>query len=453
MRTKVALALILASARSGADSGSAADFFEKKIRPVLAERCYACHSASAKTPAGGLRLDLPDSTRTVITAGDPAKSLLIAAIRREGNLKMPPGEPLTTDQVADFEEWIRTGARDPRKNAAPAYDFEQAKQFWSFQPVKDPEPPVVNDPAWNKTAIDRFVKAKLDRKKLRPMGLASKRELIRRVTYDLTGLPPSPDDIQAFLADVSVTAYDKLIDRLLATQQYGERWGRHWLDLVRYADTAGDNADFPVPDAYRYRNWVIQACNDDLPYDEFLREQIAGDLLEKPNPVATGYLAIARRFGSGAGEFHLTIDDTIDNLGKTMLGLSVACARCHDHKFDPIPSRDYYALYGIFESTKYAFPGTEAYPHARDFVALGGKRAADRLRAYQKQTSDLEHRAKALADGREGEDLSKEERDKEIHQIQDRIALLEHDAPERRQSVRGQRRQAGRHPDPAQGRS
>ena len=153
-----------------------------------------------------------------------------------------------------------------------------------------------------------------------------------------------------------------------------ERWGRHWLDVVRYADTAGDNSDFPVPDAYRYRNWVIQAFNSDMRYDEFLRRQIAGDLMDKPDPIPTGYLAIARRFGSGGDEFHLTIDDTIDNVGKTLLGLSIACARCHDHKFDPIPSRDYYALYGIFESTKYAFPGIEAYPHARDFVALGGQR-------------------------------------------------------------------------------
>ncbi len=188
-----------------------------------------------------------------------------------------------------------------------------------------------------------------------------------------------------------------MIDRLLASQQYGERWGRHWLDVVRYADTCGDNSDFPVPDAYRYRNWVIHAFNDDKPYDEFLREQIAGDLLPvrkdsagKPiaedrnaKIVATGYLAIARRFGSGGDEFQLTIDDTIDNVGKAMLGLSVACARCHDHKFDPIPSRDYYALYGIFESTKYPFPGTELYPHAKDFVALAATEtraeAAERL--------------------------------------------------------------------------
>ncbi len=420
MRTQFALfpGILVLACVATADSGG--DLFEKKIRPVLVEHCYACHGSAAKTPAGGLRLDLPESTRGVIDSGR-----LISAIRREGNLKMPPGEPLTADQVADFEEWVRIGAPDPRKNVV----VEPQPKFWSFQPVKDPTPPLVADPAWNKTAIDRFVKAKLDEKKLRPMGVASKRTLIRRVTYDLTGLPPSPEDVKAFLGDTSATAFDKLIDRLLASPQYGERWGRRWLDLARYADTAGDNSDFPVPDAYRYRNWVIQAFNDDLPYDEFLRQQIAGDLLDKPNAIATGYLAVARRFGSGGDEFYLTIDDIIDNLGKTMLGLSVACARCHDHKFDPIPSRDYYALYGIFESTKFAFPGTEAYPHAKDFVALGDQRAAARLKRYQDETSDLEHRIKAFDDGREGKELSKEDKDKEIRRMKDRMKVLEHDAP------------------------
>src|SRR6185503_8146135 len=184
------------------------------------------------------------------------------------------------------------------------------------------------------------------------------RTLIRRATYDLTGLPPTPDEVEAFVVDNAPDAYEKLIDRLLASPAYGEKWGRHWLDLVRYADTSGCNSDFPIPQIYKYRNYVINAFNQDKPYDQFIREQLAGDLLPHKDTaqrdeqiIATGYLAISRRFGSRNNEFHLTIEDTIDNLGKVMLGLSVGCARCHDHKFDPIPTRDYYALYGIFNST------------------------------------------------------------------------------------------------------
>jgi hypothetical protein len=407
-----------------------ADLFEKKIRPLLSEKCYVCHSGAR--PFSGLRLDSAQATREAIDSGK-----LLSAIRREGKIKMPPAGPLSADQIGDFEAWIKLGAPDPRaEKAVPVYDFDQARKFWSFQPVKDPPPPTVADPAWNKTAIDRFVKAKLDERKLTPLGPASKRVLIRRATFDLTGLPPTPEDVAAFLADTSADAFDKVIDRLLASQQYGERWGRHWLDLVRYADTSGCNADFPVPDAYRYRNWVIRAFNDDKPYDQFLREQLAGDLLPAKDDedrnakiVATGYLAISRRFGSANSEFHLTIDDTIDNVGKAMLGLSVSCARCHDHKFDPIPLRDYYALYGIFQSTKYAFPGTEIYPHAKDFVSLGSKSAADRLKAYQGELAELDRRIQAFNDMKEGKDLTTEEREKEIRRMKDRIIVLEHDAP------------------------
>jgi hypothetical protein len=205
-----------------------------------------------------------------------------------------------------------------------------------------------------------------------PAPVADRRTLIRRVTFDLTGLPPTPAEVDAFLADESADAWSKVVERLLSSRAYGERWGRHWLDVVRYADTSGCNSDFPIPDAWRYRNYVIDAFNKDKPYDEFLREQIAGDLLPRPfdafaddddlrfeRTIATTYLPLSRRFSSVAEEFHLTIDDTIDNFGKAFLGLTVSCARCHDHKFDPIPQADYYALYGIFESTTYAFPGTE----------------------------------------------------------------------------------------------
>jgi len=431
MRTRFALALLCSlSVHALAADQAGADVFENKIRPVLAARCFTCHTGD--TPRGGLHLDSAQAMRGAIDSGK-----LLSAIRREGNLKMPPESPLPSDQLADFEAWIKMGAPDPRaEKAAPAYNFDEARRFWSFQPVKDPAPPAVADLAWNKTAIDRFVKSKLDEKKLTPLGTASKRVLIRRATFDLTGLPPTPEDVAAFVADTSAGAFDKVIDRLLASPQYGERWGRHWLDLVRYADTSGCNADFPVPDAYRYRNWVIQAFNDDKPYDQFLREQLAGDLMASKDDedrnakiVATGYLAIARRFGSSNAEFHLTIDDTIDNVGKAMLGLSVSCARCHDHKFDPIPARDYYAMYGIFKSTKYAFPGTEIYPHARDFISLGAKPAADRLKSYQEELAELDRRIQAFNDMKEGKELSKEDRDKEIRRLKDRIIVMEHDPP------------------------
>src|SRR5205823_1688794 len=209
---------------------------------------------------------------------------------------------------------------------------------------------------------------------LTPPLRAGKLALIRRATYDLTGLPPTPEETEAFLKDASPQAFEKVVDRLLASQQYGERWGRHWLDVVRYSDTSGDNSDFPVPSLFRYRNWVIAAFNKDQTYDQFLRDQIAGDILAERDdlvhknkeewqqkPIATGYLANSRRFGSRVAEFHLTIDDTIDNIGKGTLGLTVGCARCHDHKFDPIPAADYYGLYGIFKSSVYAHAGTEIY--------------------------------------------------------------------------------------------
>jgi hypothetical protein len=231
---------------------------------------------------------------------------------------------------------------------------------------------------------------------------ADKRTLIRRATYDLTGLPPSPEEIAAFLADTSPDAFAKVVDRLLASPRYGERWGRYWLDVVRYADTAGDNSDFPIPQIYRYRDWVIAAFNRDLPYDQFVRQQLAGDLIPggsveeaRQRLTATGYIANARRFGSRVDDYpqHLTIEDTIDNLGRTFLGLTINCARCHDHKFDPIPTRDYYALYGIFQSTRYPWPGIELDQKQRDLVPLATPQeieTAKKARREKQQSLDAE---------------------------------------------------------------
>jgi hypothetical protein len=415
------------------------EFFEKKIRPALADNCYACHSEKSRKPQGGLLLDSIEamlkggaSGQPAIVPGDVEKSLLIKAIRyADAKLQMPMGGKLPDQVIKDFEQWVKMGAPAPRASATaasnyPSYDFDEARKFRSFQPVKDHQPPKVKNEAWVKSPIDRFILAKLEEKGLRPVADADKRTLIRRATFDLTGLPPTPEEVEEFLKDSSPNAFEKVVDRLLASQAYGEKWGRHWLDVVRYADTAGDNSDYPVTAAYRYRNYVIESFNKDKPYDQFIREQIAGDILakhrsprvdgklpeeeeeevevpgaKKPSAaeieksrqekiVATGYLAMSRRFGSRNKEMNLTIDDTIDNLGKTFLGLSTSCARCHDHKFDPIPQRDYYALYGIFNSIRYSFPGAEIYPHPAEMVALVGGKEAENFYKQQKELSEID---------------------------------------------------------------
>ncbi len=394
------------------------DFFEQKIRPVLVEQCYKCHSAQSEKLKGGLYLDSRagalkgGDTAPAVVPGDAEKSLLIQSIRYgDEDLQMPPKHRLSPQQVADFEQWVKMGAPDPRDQKLPEKPSSavvQAKDLWSLQPVADPAPPAVKTAGWVRNPIDGFMLAKMEAKGVKPVADADPRSLLRRVTYDLTGLPPTPEETQAFLADPSPEALAKTVERLLASPAYGEQWGRHWLDVVRYADTSGCNSDFPVPSAYRYRNWVIGSFNSDLPYDEFLRQQIAGDLLpaasdeeRQQKTVATGYLAIARRFGSRGNEFHLTIEDLIDNLGKATLGLSLSCARCHDHKFDPVSNRDYYALYGIFDSTKYAFPGTEILRHTRNFVPLVADKAeAEKFRREMDELSDLDEKIENLKDER-----------------------------------------------------
>lgn len=454
-RSKLPLAMLLAGMHAGfaappKDTPEGIDFFEKRIRPVLSESCYGCHSMETKAVMGGLYLDSKAGMRKggssgspAIVPGDPEASLLIKAIRyTDSKLKMPPGKALTLEQVADFEKWVKMGAPDPRAEtvaAAPApapYDFAKARQWWSLQPVKDPQPPAVRNPVWSGNPVDRFIYAKLQDKKLTPNSPAEKRALIRRATFDLTGLPPAPAEVDAFLKDNSPQAFGRLVDRLLASPHYGERWGRHWLDVVRYADTSGCNSDYPIIPAYRYRNYVIHSFNSDKPYDQFLREQLAGDLLPSKDEedrrekiVATGYLAIARRFGSSNKEFHLTIEDTIDNLGKGMLGMSIACARCHDHKFDPIPTRDYYALYGIFESTVYAFPGTELYNHTKNFTPLTsdvGQIA--NLRKWETEVARIDERIEELKRERPGKRTEKEIKD-DMLEVRERLRVLESKPP------------------------
>jgi hypothetical protein len=359
------------------------DHFEKHVRPLLLDRCVGCHGPTKQK--GGLRLDSKagwqaggDSGPAVIP-GKPDESLLLKAIRGQGGLKqMPPDKPLTEAELATVVKWITDGATDPRDGGQArlgGMTVAEAKRWWAFQPGKVPPVPKVD----HVNPVDAFIVAKLVEKKLTLSTPAEKRTLLRRVTLDLTGLPPTADEVDAFQKDTSKDSYEKVVERLLASPHYGERWGRHWLDLVRYADTAGATSDHPVPHAWRYRNWVIAAFNRDQPYDEFVREQLAGDLLALGSPpdvyarrvVATGYLSVARRFDHDITKsMHLTHEDGIDTLGKAFLGLTLGCARCHDHKYDPISARDYYALYGIFESTRFPFPGCEHTQQPRDMVPL-----------------------------------------------------------------------------------
>jgi hypothetical protein len=382
------------------------EFFEKKIRPVLVEKCYSCHSATAKKLRGELRLDTREGVLKggpagpAVVPGDPKKSPLILALKGDGFDRMPPDAPLPATVVADFEQWVKFGAADPRTGHGAAAELEAAKRHWAFQPVRRPDVPQFRIPNSEfRNAIDAFVLARLSVNGLSLSPPADRRTLARRAYFDLTGLPPTPEEIDAFLADNSTDAYPRLIDKLLASSHYGEKWGRHWLDVVRYADTAGETADFPVPAAWRYRNYVIDSFNADKPFDRFVLEQVAGDILARTAPrekhaeltAATGYLAISRRFGYDVlADHYLTIEDTIDTLGKSVLGLTVGCARCHDHKYDPVPTTDYYALYGIFESTRYAMPGCEKDKRQRDLMplaspaeiaALGGVAARDSVYA------------------------------------------------------------------------
>jgi mono/diheme cytochrome c family protein len=333
-------------------------FFETKIRPILAANCFTCHGAGKQL--SGLRLDTKSGfnkggdSGPAFVAGHPDTSLIIQAIRQTGSLKMPVGGKLTDDQLSDFEAWIKMGAPWPDDSAAPT----QTATMWSLQPVAHPLSPKVKNRQWPINSIDKFVLAKLESNKLKPNPPADRRTLIRRVTYDLTGLPPTPDEVDAFLADKSPTAYEKVVDRLLASPRYGERWARHWMDIARYSDTKGYvfNEDRNYPNAYTYRDWLIQSFNRDLPFDQFIVDQLAADRLpeiqssdDKRPLAALGFLTVGRRFLNTQPDI---IDDRIDVTMRGFQGLTVACARCHDHKFDPIPTQDYYSLYAVFASSE-----------------------------------------------------------------------------------------------------
>jgi Protein of unknown function (DUF1549)/Protein of unknown function (DUF1553)/Planctomycete cytochrome C/EF-hand domain pair len=357
-------------------------FFEKKIRPVLVAHCNKCHSAEAEKIKGGLALDTRDGVRKggetgpAVVPGDLKRSLLIKAIRyQDENLHMPPKQKLSDEVIADLEHWVRTGAADPREGAVkvarPELDPVKGRQFWAFQPPKKALPPSVKDGAWPRSDVDRFLLAALEGHGLKPVADADARSLVRRVYFDLIGLPPTPEEVESFVKDTSPAAFEKLVDQLLASPHFGERWGRHWLDVARFGESSGKQVNLLYPNAWRYRDFVIGAFNADKPYDRFLKEQIAGDLMpardakqRAEQQVATGFLAIGPKDHNERNplQFQMdVVDEQIDVMSQAMLGLTVACARCHDHKFDPIPQHDYYALAGIFRSTETCY-GTLRLP-------------------------------------------------------------------------------------------
>ena len=392
----IAFAVLVGSTRADESSPSKADpslveFFEGKVRPVLEAHCINCHGPSKQK--AGLRLDSRAAlmkggdSGQAIEPGRPEASRLIEAVNHSADLQMPPKGKLKEAEVAALARWVRDGAAWPEATVEvrPAASVASGKvsaedrAFWAFRPVEVPPIPMVKDASWPKGAIDRFVLEQLEAKGLRPVAPADKRSLIRRATFDLVGLPPTPEEVEAFVADEAPEAFAKVVDRLLADPHYGERWGRHWLDVARYGEDQAHTFQARMyPNGYKYRDWVVKALNDDMPYDRFVVEQVAGDLVDGPGrddrTAALGFFALGPVYYGGA--VYDELDDRVDTLTRGFLGLTVACARCHDHKFDPIPTSDYYALAGIFSSTAY-----KEYPTAPPEVVAAYEKAQAAIKA------------------------------------------------------------------------
>ncbi|HSB08844.1 MAG TPA: PSD1 and planctomycete cytochrome C domain-containing protein [Blastocatellia bacterium] len=393
------------------------DYFEAKVRPILATECFSCHTDSQ---LGGLRLDSREAmlrggkSGPAIVPGDPEKSLLVTAIRQTGTLKMPKGGKLAPDQIEAIAQWIRTGAVWPdtvKTRVAPKGEMiiDPARRgFWSFQPLHPSAAPTVKNTHWPKTDIDRFILSRLEEEGLAPVGPADRRTLLRRATLDLIGIPPTAAEIEAFENDKSPNAFAKVIDRLLACPQYGERWGRLWLDVARYGEDDYRSLDpmgrgfAPYPHAYLYRDWVVKAFNDDLPYDQFVRAQLAGDQLDEKTRVKTlpalGFLGQGPWFyDNGAVEVTRADErhDRIDVVSRGFLGLTVGCARCHDHKYDPIPTKDYYAMAGVFASTTY-----REYPQVPKSIVDRYTDLEKKLKNKEKLLGEfLQNEARLLSEG------------------------------------------------------
>jgi len=420
------------SPQGGSAVGETTTFFEQRIRPVLVEECASCHGARARPLQGALRLDSRAGLMKgglhgpAIVPGQPEKSLLIAALRHQGR-QMPPGKQLPERTVADFEKWIAQGAPWPagqsavgsrqsvvgsgggtgagvRNSQLTTHNSQLTSTHWAFKPIRRPALPVVKNRAWATSPIDRFILAKLEAKGLTPSDPADRRTLIRRATYDLIGLPPTYEEVKAFEEDRSPDAFAKAVDRLLASPHYGERWGRHWLDVARYADTKdlvllfGDARVRPY--AYTYRDYVIRALNEDTPYDRFIHEQLAADQLDLKGQdwrlAAMGFLTVGRLFDNNIPDIH---DDQIDTVTRGLMGLTVSCARCHDHKYDPIPTADYYSLYGVFagsqEPVELPLMETGALPKAAaDFEKAAGVKREEIRKWNEAQFTEITEAAR-----------------------------------------------------------
>lgn len=446
------------------------NFFENKIRPILIKHCYECHSAKAESMDSDFSVDTRMGIRSAgstgnkaIILGNPNASNLLKAIRHEGDLQMPPENKLPKSVIADFKKWIEMGAPDPR-DGNPIKILERAKlkkqgKLWSLKKLSLPIPPEVKFKEWPRTPVDRFILASMESKNLFPVQDADNYSLIRRVYFDLIGLPPSPEQVQAFAKNPSVKEYEKIVDSLLASPQFGERWGRHWLDLARYAESSGMEFNFTYPHAWPYRDYVIRSFNNDKPYDRFVTEQLAGDLLpaknweeRDDNRLATGFLAIGtKRHDAGSTEFTMDLlDDQIKATTEVFLGLTVGCARCHDHKFDPIPTKDYYSMASIFRSTQ-NLHGTKKIKYSRHPTGLipFGKDADKRekvYRAHQSKIADLKKQLQRVEKelkerNKKTKNVKKEDRaknekaivklDSSLQSFKKKIASLEKSPPEK----------------------
>ncbi len=376
MRIASLLVLAMVSSTVAEDSkfnASDFDYFEKNIRPLLSRRCYSCHSGKAKTVHGSLRLDtLTDLKRggdsgPALVPGDASKSLLIETLHYDGDIQMPPKGKLPETEIAALTEWVKRGAPFPPERETSdrpdgEIDFQAGRRFWSFQPVAQQTLPIVNDTLWPRQRIDYFLLEMMEQDNLHPSDVADRRTLLRRLSFDLTGLPPTPEELDRFLNDESEHAYETQVDRLLQSPHFGERWGRLWLDFARYTDTTAKWL-YSTGQAHLYRDWVVQAFNDDMPYDDFVRRQLATDMMKDTSPAdvsALGFLGLSPNYWKELklpAEIIKVIvadewEERVDVVSRTFLGLTVACARCHDHKFDPIGTKDYYAMAGVFASCR-----------------------------------------------------------------------------------------------------
>lgn len=427
------------------------DHFEKKVRPLLVERCLKCHGP--ETSRSNLRLDSKEGIikggkqGAVVVPNAPAESLLLNVVRRQGDLKMPPDGPLSTKEITDLELWIKQGAVYPQSNKI----VRGTAEHWSFQPIELISVPNVKKREWIRNPVDAFILSKLETAGITPSKQADKRTLIRRVSFDLTGLPPTLSESALYLADDSANAYENMVNRYLASPAYGERWGRHWLDVARYSDSNGLDENVAHGNAWRYRDYVVQSFNNNTPYNQFVSEQIAGDLLpfksdseKHAHLIATGYLTLGPKVLAEVDKKKMEmdiIDEQIDTMGKTFLGLTLGCARCHDHKFDPILTGDYYSLAGVFKSTKtmeslvtIAKWNENTLANEKE-AALLKEHTAKVTESKKKAEDFLEEQRKVVASDKkltlkEIEALLKDESKATLKKLKDATAALEKATPE-----------------------